>query len=306
MDWLKDKKNLPFVVGGAIVLIVGSLTLMLYNLGVFNRSAALPPPPPEVAAAPARPGPGGPASLASPRPSGPAMHGSQMAARPHPGARPGPGGPAASGAAASATPAVGIGPPLTINPAAARDPFNIPIMKHGKMVASIALPPPVAPRPRPRGILPATDYYSYASDNAHTYDVVQPLPPGGFQVNGTLNNGVGTPVLPRVAGVIFIDGVHAIIQYPAGQGQVPGQASGDDQSRSVAPGDTIDGVGRVTAIDADGITVRTAGGSTINIPVTAGSPESGVPGGGVGAPGSPGGPPLGFQPSVPPNPNGNF
>ena len=49
MEWLKDKKNLPFVAGGAGLLIVASIAFMLYTQGVFTPSAPTPPPAPETA-----------------------------------------------------------------------------------------------------------------------------------------------------------------------------------------------------------------------------------------------------------------
>ena len=290
MDWLKDKKNTPFVIGGAVVLIVASIAFTLFKMNVFTPSAATPtalPEPTTVAARPGGPGPGGPppgpgAGPAAPRPLAPASPaggpgGPKVAARPHPGPG-GPGKAAAPTGAAALLAAAGVVTVPPVNPATAKDPFNIanaatPSQKRIIKRSFIKVVTNIGNALNLRHVLPQRDIYSYSSDQIKNIVLNPPIPDNGLPPVGVPDagngNGQGT-TLPRVAGILNDDsGVFAIIE-----------ANGTDPSQSVKPGDTISGGYRVTSIQSDGITVVSPGGRSINIPVTSG-PPGGSPNGGM-------------------------
>ncbi len=181
------------------------------------------------------------------------------------------------------TPAPGVAGPLQpINPATARDPFNVPAGAKPTVVAG-APKSAASALPALRGLLPTHDIFTGVSvDSQLPPPAVTPTSFPGYVGPGQGPQQVAS--LPRVSGIVNLNGVHAIIQGPQG-------------AETVNPGDRIGGVGRVTSIQPDGITVRTNGGQTIQIPVTAGDPGGygGYPGGPgyQGGPGGPGGYPGG-------------
>ena len=163
-----------------------------------------------------------------------------------------------------------------------------------------------------RASCPLKDFYSYGNDTRHADGGPDPSHAAGWFSSArpaVAGNAAGaSPSLPRVAGIIFDDGVHAILEYPNSQGQ----------SESVKPGDRIDGVGRVVSIDNDGINVKSDSGQHHQHPrhgrrgrrrAPAHGGAGGVSRRGGGYPGGPGVPPRApgaFQPGQPQNPNGNF
>jgi hypothetical protein len=295
MDWLKDKKNLPFVIAGVVILIIVGVTLTLFETGVFNQSNPTPATPPQISSAP-----GGPTVPGAP--GMPGAPGTTTTANLPPGAPGAPGMPGgmprglrtgkhhlgasqhqkalaaqtASAAPAAATP----GSLKPINTATVSDPFALPSFSKTKLVAGItkaiatALPPL-------RGIVPDQNIYSGVSAESQ----LPPLPKMASLLPGMGRNPYQVASLPRLAGVINFNGVHAIVQSPYG-------------SESVNPGDHIGGVGRVVSIQPSSITVKTSDGQTVQIPITAGNPNQyggpgGYPGGPGGYPGAPGGYPGG-------------
>jgi hypothetical protein len=179
-----------------------------------------------------------------------------------------------------------------------RDPFNLPGEKKAvtRIVKSV-----ISTLPPLRSVLPTHDIFSGVSVSSQL-----PSAPPSTALPGLLTSTRGPTqiaALPRVSGIVNLNGVHAIIQSPGGP-------------ETVDPGDNIRGVGRVTSIQPDGITVRTTSGQTIQIPISAGNPveNGGYPGGpsypgGTGYPGGPsypGGAGAGYPggPSYPGGPGG--
>jgi hypothetical protein len=293
MDWLKDRKNLPFVIAGACVLIIGSIIFVLFNMGVFTPSN--PTPAAQTTASTGSPYPGAPGAAGYPGAPGTMGYPGSMG---YPGAMggpamiPGPRGEAAASAAGmpgGAPTGVPSVPGLKtasakkvtkpINPATANDPFQLPFFDEKKVLKS-ATKTILSSLPPLRNARPSNVMYSGTSAAAQVAkaepSALPPLSPVGPASPFVVAS------LPRVSGILNGNGVYAIIQPAYGGAQ------------SVKPGDMIPGVGSVTSIQPDGITVKSNSGTTIQIPVTAGPPSNGGYPGPGGPGGFPGGPPGGY------------
>ena len=264
MDWLKDKKNLPIVVGLAVVVLLAAGGLIAFELGAFNGSAA----PVTVAQTGLSPGsypggyPGGyPGAAPSVYPGG------------YPGATP-VGRPTRAVASAGAAPSAAALPavkPDVINPLLASDPFAL---RSAHKTAALAGLSSVGARPRLSETLPPL--------NLFTLNPPRPPASNAFRLPGGDEQLLAST---RVSGIVTAaDGIFAVVEVNG----VP---------QTVKPGDPLVGGSRVASIQSTGITLHTPDGNTINVPLSNGPPQQnqnnsfggfgGYPGGGFG--GYPGG-----------------
>ncbi len=260
-EWLKDKKNLPIVIAAAVVLMIVAGGVIGLELGLFSGSSAaqttasVPPPGsmppsgmPPGGAPPGGTPPGGmsrPGIMPAAMPRGPA--GPPMPGMPH-GV---PGTPAAVAAA--------VKKPANTNPTVGPDPFQIPngpkiASQRNAQLAGVKLP-------LRQTIGPLNLFQLHPP-------VTQPLPPiipdGGTGTQPTPSS----PELAsryRLSGIINgPDGINAIMEV-------------DGQSQSAKPGDSLSDGTRVTNIQATSVTLRTPGGSVLDLPISAGTPDQGTP-----------------------------
>ena len=237
MDWLKDKKNLPIVVGLAVFVLLAAGGLVAMEMGVFaGKPAEVAAAPPVEAMSPGSPGmmpPGSPGMAASP---GMASAASQRGLSP-------------AAKTALAVPAVPVAPKLT-NPAVGPDPFNIP---NGQKTYARQMTAQASTQtgtqsgvPLPlREILPAFDLFTLHSP--------EPLPSvaGPGNDTGAANYRL-TAILNSEGGIL------AILET-------------NGQSQQVKPGDGLPDGGKVLSIETSSVTLRTPGGSTVSIPLTSGA-----------------------------------
>ncbi len=249
MEWLKDKKNLPIVVALAVFIFLGAGGLIAWELGAFNGSSQ-----PAEASSPAVPVPVPPSGGAPGYPPGvPVASGrgpGSPAGRP-PRAAPGipqgiPGKPLAS----ATVPKINAN---TVKPLVGPDPFNIPNGSKKLAQANLRL---LGPKPPLRDLVGPLNLFQIRPPAAPPAPVVP-----GFD---TTANGQTDPAANyRLAGVITgTDGINAILEVSG-------------QSQSVKPGDSLPDGSRVQNIQANSITLRTAGGAVINLPLSAGTPDQG-------------------------------
>lgn len=315
MSWIKDKKNLPKVVGvlvGVIVIAGGIITYVLISNNRSSSSVAsnpVPPVPTGPGAYPGAPGgvggypgapsgypgaPGGPGAFPGGRPGAPggfpgastispsqrtaAGIGAKGAKR---GVTPAPGLPGAAQTAAGQVSGVTPGAPgapvkvASVNVATGPDPFNLP------KTYWINKGKMQAPIKKQRALSIPSMLISNVNPLPAIDSVVPPSNPldssKGPQVR-TASRLVGSR---RMSGVVFADnGVYAVLD-----------TSGNSQM--VQPGDRVNG-GRVISIQSDGLTIRTDDNRDVKIPLASAPPaetQPTYPGGGYpgGYPGAPGG-----------------
>ena len=244
MEWLKDKKNLPIVVALAVFLFLGAGGLIAWELGAFNGSSAVAQAPAAPTGVPPAPGtgpiypPGGP-------PTGPSGYPASRL-----GAVPGipqgiPGKPTAAVTASKIN-------ANTVKPSIGPDPFQIP--NGAKKLADINNRL-VGPKPPLRDLI----------GPLNLFQIRPPAPPPVPVLPDNPTNGQGDPAANyRLSGVITgTDGINAILEVGG-------------QSQSVKPGDSLPDGSQVQNIQTNSITLRTAGGAVINLPLSAGNPDQGT------------------------------
>lgn len=252
MEWLKDKKNLPIVAAMAVLFFVIAAGLIAWELGAFNGSSS-------VAQAPAPPI-GGP-----PPPSGPPSYPAGVTG---PGSLPaGLGGPplprGRRRAAAPGIPRGVPGAPLlaaapgisanNVNPAVGPDPFGIP---NGAKKLAAATARLIGPKLPLRNVIGPLNLFR----------IRPPAPPTPPVIPGVDSsaNGQDPAANYRLSGIITgTDGINAILEVGG-------------QSQSVKPGDSLTDGSLVQNIQTNSITLRTAGGAVINLPLSAGTPNQGT------------------------------
>lgn len=246
MEWLKDKKNLPIVVALAVFIFLGAGGLIAWELGLFNGSSVAQAP---IAPTGTPPGPG----IGSSYPPGvPPVGGPGGYPRSRFGAAPGiprgiPGKPVAAATAAKISAS-------NVKPFAVPDPFQIP--NGAKKLAQInnRLAGPKLPLRDLVGPL-------------NLFRIRPPAPPPAPKLPGVDfgPNGQTDPAANyRLSGVITgTDGINAILEVGG-------------QSQSVKPGDSLPDGSQVQNIQTNSITLRTAGGAVINLPLSAGAPDQGT------------------------------
>jgi hypothetical protein len=234
MDWLKDKKNLPKVVGLAVFVLLAAVGLIAFETGLFSpRPAAAPAITASGMGQPLMPGsqlsisPGGP-SMGRPlegnrNPIG--MQGSQMA---------------------SALPKTPLAPKL-LNPGVGPDPFSIPggAKNYAKQVNSALLGNGSGMPPLLRDILPRIDLYRIPPPSPPPFVVVPSSDPASqiYKLTGVLNS----------------------------EGSVLAILETNGQSQTVKPGDSLSDGGKVVSIQDTSVTLRTPGGTTVSIPLSTGA-----------------------------------
>ena len=247
MEWLKDKKNLRIVIALAAFFALGAGGLIAWELGAFSPSQS--------AAVPVAP--------TGPEPAGNVPGGVPA----YPGGAPPPGGPSYSsvpqtrhplgiprgtfGAAAAST-AVPKKSDI-VNPLVGPDPFKIP--NGAKKIAEINKRL-IGPTPPLRDLVGPLNLFLIRPPAPPPAPSIPELP---LQANGT-----DPAANYRLSGVITgTDGVSAILEVGG-------------QSQSVKPGDSLPDGSRVQNIQKTSITLQTAGGTVINLPISAGNPDQGT------------------------------
>lgn len=246
MDWLKDKKNLPIVVGLAVLVLLVAGGLIALETGLFSGSSAqVPTATSTVSGGPV--GPGGPPS--SPGSPGGAVYpgGAAQPGSPSYSGRPLIGGASPYGGRTTSTMPAATKAPTLINPAKGPDPFSIPGGQKNyqkQVVAALVgtatgMPPPL------RELLPRYDLYTIHA------------PPPPVVVDGP-NSDPGSQNY-KFTGVVKSDtGILAILETGG-------------QSQQVKPGDSLPDGGKVVSIQDSSVTLRTPGGSTVSVPLSTGS-----------------------------------
>jgi hypothetical protein len=274
MEWLKDKKNLPIVIGMAVFVFLAAGGLIGFELGLFGGGGSTPT---QSATAIASPGgypgatggyPGAPGGYPGGAPGG------------YPGSarsRPGASRVASAAPAASAVPV--IAKPVSADPRIGADPFAIP----GSQKQLAKIKNLVVPKTPLSAVLPAMNLYQL-----HPV-MVAAIPPPDLGAIGGATQLADT----RVSGIVTAaDGIYAVVEV-------------NGNSQTVKPGDSLADGSKVAAIQPTGITLHTPSGESIIVPLSSGAPPPptnpygyGSFGGGAGYPGGgfPGGYPGGGFP----------
>lgn len=279
MEWLKDKKNLPIVVALAVFFFLGAAGLIAWELGAFNGS-------PPMAQVPVVPTGGPPGGSGNYSPGGPPIGGAPSYRPALPlGQAPGiPRGIPGKPLAAATAPKINAN---TVKPLTVPDPFQIP--NGAKKLAQINNRL-AGPKPPLRDLVGPLNLFRIRPS--------APPPVPNIPGLDTPANGQQDPAANyRLSGVITgTDGINAILEVGG-------------QSQSVKPGDSLPDGSQVQNIQTNSITLRTARGAVINLPLSAGAPDQGTfnqgtngfngptpyQPGGYNGPGGPGGPPQ-FNP----------
>ncbi len=260
MEWLKNKKNLPIVVGMAVFFLLAAGGLIAFELGLFPSGSSPTPVAPEIAGRGA-PSPSNPDTAGSPKPVSPRPIAPVPAApvRPVPivKAKPGPMAPGVKTASA-AKPVVST----VVDPAHGPDPFGIPggqkkvallLAGEGKGVYGMKAPL--------REILPPFDLFK---------PIAAAAPP-------SLPTPNGSGVLQTQAAHIVVsgiinggDGISAILEV-------------NGESQTVKPGDSLLDGSKVTSIQDTSVNITSASGTVTTIPLTSGQGDQGQNGAGNGA-----------------------
>ncbi len=264
-EFIKDKKNLPIIVGVAVFFLLAMGGLIAFEAGLFpsgTSTASVP----TVVPAGGPPGvpPGGPPGGIPQDPRGSSLP-------------PGPGGPNPFGAgvpvrattALAGVPGLNEARPGSTAPnPSGPNPYSIPngrkllAQRNGPLVAALPL----------RDRLPRVDLYT--------------LPPPTPVLVGGNGNGRNTQLLAanyRLSG---------IVNGP--DGNINGILEVGGQSQTVKPGDTLPDGSVVESLTGSGLTLRTPGGTPITITQSSGSdtppgyPGQGYPGQGYPGQGYPG------------------
>ena len=238
MDWLKDKKNLPIVVGLAVFVLVVTGLLIAFETGLFSPAPALTP----VASSPGMDPGMAPGSRPSIGPGSPTMPPSM--GRPLEGTR-GPIG-MRNPQMASALTKTPVAPKL-VNPAIGPDPFSIPggqknyaRQVNAALVGSASGMPPLL-----RDILPRNDLFTISPPSP------PPVVVGPNSDPGSQNY--------KLTGVMNSDGsILAILET-------------NGQSQTVKPGDSLSDGGKVVSIQDTSVTLRTPSGTSVSIPLSTGA-----------------------------------
>lgn len=279
MEWLKDKKNTPIVIGLAVFLFLAGGGLIAWEAGAFTPApAALPATGafgrPLAAGAPTMPpGPMSPGSPPNSMSSGPMTAGGPPS---NMGSAPGPfGSNSPAGARTASAPGkIPTGPaaPVLVNPGKGPDPFYIPggqKVLTKRMLASSGATGTNGMKVPLREILPVFNLFkpeAPAPPPEVTLAAQPAAPPPNLKVIGIVNSA---------------DGIYAILEV-------------NGQSQTVKPGDSLLDGSKVGAIQTTSVTVRTSGGATITVPLTVGSGQSDDTQNGPGNnPGMNGGQPFG-------------
>ena len=275
-EWLKDKKNLPIVVVLAVFVLLAAGGLVAFELGAFSGSSTVATAPPT----------GGAPSI------GPAGFPTSPPGVPPPGLAGGPGRPPYPQGGRPVLPGGAVPPPAlgtaaavkkpaAVNPLIGPDPFKIPGGAKKEADAQLKL---LGPKPALRDQIGPLNLFQLRPP-------APPVPPA--LPDGTGAGGGTNPTANyRLAGVVTgSDGINAILEVGG-------------QSQSVKPGDTLPDGTQVQNIQTSSVTLRTASGATVNLPLSAGAPDQGngyngpgqYPGGqfqpGQFRPGGFGGPPF--------------
>lgn len=275
MSWIKDKKNLPIILGVTVGVVIIAGGVVAYQV-LGNKPA-------QVASVPTSTYPGSTAPGMSP--SGP---GGYPGATPgYPGATPGypgaagmpggmraPGYPGAKGTLPGREPGTvkpattaGAAKPKAKNVATGPDPFNLPKTYWYKL--GRLKPPTKTTRPLR---LPAINIAKFEELPSVSANVPKSTPKQPTKAVRVANR--------RMSGVVFADnGVFAVLDT-AGNSQM------------VQPGDRVNG-GKVISIQTDGLTIRTDDNRDIKVPLGSAPPAETAPAGYGGYPGGPGGYPGG-------------
>ncbi len=259
-EWLKDKKNTPIIAALLAVLLLGSGGLIAFEMGAFGSG-------PDTSPATPLPGQISAARTPPPRaaPTGPP---------PSPVGRPPLSLPrGAAGRPAAAPPAAAVAKkPDNVNPAVGPDPFRIP---NGTKIASSRTAKLLGPKPALRDAVGPLNLFQLRPQRTAT----TPLPP--IIPDAPDRSGAGPASRYRLSGIINgPDGINAILEV-------------DGQSQSAKPGDSLSDGTRVTNIQASSVTVKTAAGSIVTLPISAAAPPGANGSSGL----SPGFAPSGFSPS---------
>ena len=249
MEWLKDRKNLPIVVALAVFVLLAAGGLIAFELGAFSGSSnavasSVPtgPPPPPRGLPPGAPPAGLPPSAepaAIPaRPLSVPVRPSSLSGRP---------------VAALPLKRVAVIKKTNLNPAVGPDPFYL---RGGKQIASTQGGTATA-----GARLPVRDFVG-PLDLFQLRPPTPPLPPAIPGISDQVS-GRDPAANYRLAGVVTgSGGINAILEV-----------GGDSQT--VRPGDSLSDGSRVQNIQTNSITLRTARGSVISLPLSAGSPDQG-------------------------------
>ena len=238
MDWLKDKKNLPIVVGLAVFVLVVTGLLIAFETGLFSPAPALTP----VVTGPGMGQPLVPGSRPSIGPGAPIM--SPSMGRPLEGSR-NPMG-MQSAQTASALPKAPVAPKM-VNPAVGPDPFSIPggqkiyaRQVNAALVGSASGMPPLL-----RDVLPRNNLFTIPAPSPPPVVVGPNSDPGSqnYKLTGVLNS----------------------------EGSILAILETNGQSQTVKPGDSLSDGGKVVSIQDTSVTLRTPSGTTVSIPLSTGA-----------------------------------
>lgn len=234
MEWLKDKKNLPIVVGLAAFFFIAAGGLIAFELGLFSGGGGAPPASPaRMGTAPGPPGTGGapvgmgtPMGVGTPMPTMPGAKGMKPATPPN--------------GKTAATPAT----PVVVNPASGPDPFSIP---GGQQMMAKRLAVGKSAKPALRDMIPVFNLFKVQV--AVTLPPPPPPPPPNVPTN------------IQVIGIVnSAGGIYAILNVSG-------------QSQSVKPGDSLQDGSKVTAIQQNSVSFRSSSGSVFTVPLTGGSDQ---------------------------------
>ena len=240
MDFLKDKKNLPIVVGVAVAVLVLMGGLIAAELGLFSGGGSPTPVPPSLANR-GGPTPGGP-------PMGAPTPGPMPASAPAPGPMPMTASHAPGGRVMPGVKVAAALPPVVVDPTKGPDPFSIPGgLKRQASNGGLNVLGMKGMKAPLRDILPAFNLFKLQPP------APPPAPPLPVGTSAT-----GPAPLVRVVGIVnAADGIYAILEV-------------NGQSQTVKPGDSLLDGSRVTAIQATSVTLRSGAGVSTSLPLTGG------------------------------------
>jgi hypothetical protein len=258
MEWLKDKKNLPIVVALAVFVMLAAGGFVALELGAFSGSAAPPVasgPPPGIPGGPPSGVPGGPPSGVPGGPPSGVPGGPNTASI---GRGPGIVPPLPRGSRGTPLPPTAAGTTIVakksdvVNPLIGPDPFKIPGGAQKVAASQAKLAGPKLALRDEIGPL-------------NLFTIRPPAPPVAPIISGAdTANGPDPAANYRLSGVITgAEGINAILEVGG-------------QSQSVKPGDSLPDGTQVQNIQTTSVTLRTAGGTLINLPLSAGNPDQGT------------------------------
>ncbi|MGI4788152.1 MAG: hypothetical protein ACRYFS_04810 [Janthinobacterium lividum] len=244
MEWLKDKKNLPFVVAIAVFAIMVFGGVIAWEMGAFQPHQT------QITTAPTNEMPGGmmpPGGMPPPGEHNMPVPSGEMPSGVMAGSGRGIGIPGS----AESTPAVAVAvKPASTNPAVGPDPFYIPggqKRQQQQLAAGVKLPV--------RDLI----------GPLNLFQIHPPTPPAlPVLPNGSTENNPDPAANLRLEGIVTgSDGINAILEIGG-------------QSQTVKPGDTLPDGSSVQNIQTTSITLRTTGGTVFSLPLSAGNPDQGT------------------------------